>query len=170
MVEADFNRLVAQVCNKNNNEIGYVYKIPDPSIQEICRGALPRPFDLIGTLNGNVFSIESKFIKGLSSFNFKAVKEHQITNLMKVHKSTSKKDYVGYFIAFWEPRSRYEFLYIDAPLIPELIEKGVGSIKKKDLLKFIDAGYMISVKKKNFDITLLKGKLIDADVFRRIIG
>lgn len=168
MEEKGFNSLVQNVINQCDNEYGWCFKIPDPNYQEIMRGAVKRPLDLIGVLLGKSFFIESKFIKGLSAFNFSRIEEHQDKNLTNLVSLLSDTDYVGVFVAFWEPRTRFEFIYLDYALILYLRENGVNSIHKKTLQKLKDAGYFIEIKKKFFDLKILQEKKINEEVFRRV--
>lgn len=163
MVESDFNRIVQKTLNSSAR--GWCYKIPDPGFKEIQRGAAKRPMDLAGVLHGRPFWIESKLQKGLSAFNFKSIRDHQHENLGVIRSMTDPDDYVGLFIAFWEPRTLYEFLFIDYNLIEVLQKDGVGSILKKALTSIRENGYFIKVKKNTFDVEELKEKKLNADNF-----
>ncbi len=161
--------MIQRNCNKNNNEFGVIYKIPDPSLQDIrSKRAAKRPCDLIGTLLGGSFIIESKLIKGFSSFNFNSLEDHQHATLLAATKTTSEKDYVGVFIAFWESRTRYEFMSIDYRLIIYLQSIGQNSIKKKQLQLIKDKGFMIQIKKKSFSLEEIKGKELNERSFKEI--
>lgn len=169
MVEQDFNSLVCNVINQSDNLFGWCYKIPDPGFHEIKRGASKRPLDLVGDFEKRLFFIESKLIKGFSAFNFNRIEDHQSKNLTALKKISSSQDFIGIFVAFWEPRTRYEFIFLDFELIIYLREKGVNSLHKKVLQKFRDEGYFIKIKKKSFNLKMLQEKRIDKSVFRSVI-
>lgn len=164
MKESDFNTLVQRVLNQSPN--GFCYKIPDPSMADIQRRtAAKRPMDLAGILYGRPFWIESKLQKGLSSFNFKSIREHQHENLSKIRGLSDPEDYVGIFVAFWEPRTLYEFMYLDYALIEMLMKDGVKSIRKKGLEALRANGFFVKVKKGTFDLDDLRERKLNADNF-----
>lgn len=132
------------------------------------RGAAKRPLDLIGIFKGQPFAIESKFIKPFSAFNLNRIEDHQIDNLTSINKTTDDDAFVGLFVAFWEPRTMYKFLFFDFNTILYMKEQGIQSIHKKTLELFED--HFISIKKQSFDIELLKEKRIGVNDFQRITG
>lgn len=168
MQESDFNRIVQKALNSSDN--AWCFKIPDPGFKEIQRGAQKRPMDLSGVLYGRSFWIESKFQKGLSSFNFKSIRDHQHENLSKIRSITSDEDFVGVFVAFWEPRTLFEFLFFDYALIEKLMEEGTKSITRKRLIPLRDRGFFIKIKKGTFDLNEMKEKKLGSHNFYSAIN
>lgn len=113
MQEKDFNRIVRSTIIKEN---GWAFKIADPPKAMMLANRLPEqnPFDGFGILsNGKPIYWESKYLKGLKSFNLQMIKDHQIDNLLRI--KTLNKDLLCVIILCCNisPRDKRVFLFND---------------------------------------------------------
>jgi len=148
MVESDLNRIIFSSI-RNKSEKNFSEKVSDASPTQKC-------FDGIACFENTYWNIESKLIKGdFTSFNFNRIETHQLKNLTKIKnqiretKSVEAVIIVGYFI----PRQLFGFFIFDIDTINYLIEKGINSLKQKQMKSLKDK-FFINIE----SIKIAKGK------------
>ena len=164
MLEKDFNT----IWNNMFKEIGFSYKIPDPQKNQF--GTITdskRPFDIFSCAFQRNWYVENKLVKGgYYAFNFNRIEDHQWDNLEKIHKDTPSNITI-FGIGFYEPRKIFDFIIIDLELAKYLKESQV-SIKRKELLYLKEKGFIITIKKKRFDINLIFDKILTINKWKEI--
>lgn len=137
MNEASF---CTAITNKFMEEKAFAYKIPDPTKEEIRRGARKRPFDIVAWKGDISFALEAKFMKGYFAFNFDRIEEHQFWWLDCAKRAFEleprKTFFCGIIVAFWEPRKLYDVFVFDIDYLKARMSTGEKSIKQKELLDF----------------------------------
>jgi penicillin-binding protein-related factor A (putative recombinase) len=151
MEESDFSRVIVSSVKDLG---GFAFKMPDPSYQEIMRGAPKRPYDLYYVLGGITVHVEAKFLKGYQAFSLKRVEDHQYENLLSVSKNTEPLNAIV-AIAIWEPRRTYDAFFFTIDLLNELRLK-MKSINKKTMLALKDAGRALEIKKNALDVSKIR--------------
>ena len=144
MNEKDLNRTIVKSIKK----IGWAHKISDDAGN--FTGTSQKPFDYFGVTKNFIIYGESKFIKGIYSFNFKRLEDHQIEALSSIYReSGNHADYVLPLVSvgFWEPHKYLYILFFHILTITNFIEEDKISLKKKEIQSFIDKGKFLSVKK-----------------------
>jgi len=143
MNEKDLNRIIV----KSFKKIGFAHKISDDAQNFTATGK--KPFDYFAINPYGVIYGESKFIKGIYSFNFKRLESHQIESLKtisaldKIHNNI----YTLISLGLWESRKYFYVLFFEFSSIMNLINKGIKSVNKKILEEIISDGKYMDVKK-----------------------
>lgn len=161
MLEKDLNRIIVRSFNKDENS--WAYKISDDAQQ--FSGTVQKPFDYFGIHNGLIFYGESKLVKGLYSFNFKRLEDHQIatlsciSNLAKKQNNNSILPLVS--VGFWKSHTFFNVVFIHIDAILKQIANSVFSIKKKSIICIFDRGMCLSIKKNAFsELENFRSKII----------
>jgi penicillin-binding protein-related factor A (putative recombinase) len=139
MKEQELNTIINKSINRYQN--GWNTKIPDPAYGQ----GVQLPFDHFGVFNGKPLYMESKLIKGIYSFNFNRIEEHQFNNLMWL-KSHIKDALCLVPIGFYVPRKTTYVLWFDILTIESLTKQGKTSILKKELERYIEQGMFLEIK------------------------
>lgn len=159
MKESDLNRIIKLNINEQD---GWCEKISD-SAGIAAKMASKNPFDLFGITENYIFYFESKLSKKWEAFAFSRIEDHQINNLLKIREIVSSTNFpvlTCITFAIWLPRKDIELFVFSIGLIEKLIKEGKKSINKKELEKLSNDKKSIIIKKKYFDIKLLKEKVI----------
>ena len=133
MHEKDFNTIVKTTLI---NEGGWAFKIPDPPKIMMNNNKLPikNPFDGFGILpNGRNIYWESKYIKGLHSFNLSIIEEHQIENLLKIKTLNKNNLCIILLCCNISPRDKRVFIFNDILKLKERRDNK-ENYKMKELL------------------------------------
>jgi hypothetical protein len=147
MHEKDF---VATMCSSIRARGGFGQKMPDPSYQELMRGAPPRPYDMYYVLLGQCVHLEAKFLPGYQCFALDKVEDHQYENLLRIKLNASLAPPGSIeaivAVAVWEPRKIYDIFFFDILLLSRLRDE-MKSIKKKELLALKALNKCLTVSK-----------------------
>lgn len=162
MKEKDLNRVIVSSLK----DIGFAHKISDDA--QNFTGTSKKPFDYFAVTEDFTVYGESKFIKGIYSFNFNRLEEHQIEALTEIATKTEMYDSTVLpvvSIGFWEPHKFLFIIFFHIKTINSLIDAGTNSIKKKELERIIENGKYLEVKKNTVQhIELLSNKVINNDI------
>lgn len=171
MKESDLNRIITNSVN----DIGFAYKIPDPSKTIAASGStVKRPFDIFCVNPFFTAYIESKMLKGYKAFNFKHIREHQLKSLLDIRYSVPKQylKYVFSLIAVgvWESRKYFDVYFFDINAIKILIDFGIKSILKKEFKALKESNKYLEIhKNKIVGLSNLKNKIIGQNELTNII-
>jgi penicillin-binding protein-related factor A (putative recombinase) len=153
MEETDLNRIIAK-------SLHWGHKLPDPQGQEVYT-ASKRPFDGFGVTPNHFVYFESKFMKGLESFNYKnRVEDHQWENLLDI-KRINKLTTCVITLGIWAPRD-FKVMAFEANYLWDRMQKGIPSLKAKELQSLLDKNLFVKVEKDMIDIELLLSKIISS--------
>lgn len=156
MKEKDINKVI----NKSFAEHGFSHKIQDPP-QAVATTFGKNPFDGFSVVDGIHYYWETKLIKGYKAFSFSSIQPHQNESLTQIKYSGKFQDTRSLVIfAVWEPRKTKELYIFDIGYINYLINQGVKSIKKKEILQYREQEKYLEIKKEKFDYEKLEGAII----------
>lgn len=113
MQEKEFNRIVRSTIIR---EKGWAFKIADPPKAMMEANRLPEqnPFDGFGILsNGRPIYWESKYMKGFHSFNLDSIRDHQISNLLKIKMLNKDLLCIVILCCNISPKDKRVFLFSD---------------------------------------------------------
>jgi len=150
---------VNRILVSSFNQAGWGYKIPDPP-QTVAVTSSKRPFDVIAVNDEKAYYIESKLIKGMhTAFNLSNIREHQIENLMRIRNNyMDAQALIAVF--YWVPRKVFDVLFFDIEFVNNLLMEGTVSIKKKQILEYLDEGKYLSVKKAHLSVEEIQSVII----------
>lgn len=139
MQESELNTIINKSIARY--ERGLAEKIPDAT-----QGmGTKRPFDSFGAFNEKALYMEVKLIKGIYSFNFNKIKDHQFINLLAYKKYIDNSICIVP-VGFYKPRKFLYILWFDISTIYDLTKKGKKSIVKQELQNYINQGKFLEVK------------------------
>lgn len=150
MNESDVNRIFSR-------SLDWGYKIPDPP-KAVATNSGQRPFDGFGRLDDKILFWEGKYLKGLKSFNLKAIQDHQIANLKALE---MKNTFTYIVLGIYAGRGDFRFYLFDFNYVyKRFLEE--RNFKKKELDKL---PYVIPHGKgKDRIIDILPNNIIKKDI------
>ena len=163
MKEKELNNLI----RKNFTSIGWAYKIPDPSKENIVGykdkkyifNVNPRPFDGIAVMPEFVLFWEAKLINEYKAFSFSRISDHQMSNLLKI-KLINVAVYACIVLGVYLFRKGVDLFFFDINNIANSILGGAKSIKKKELLEFKERNLYLPIRKQEFKVREFPQKVI----------
>jgi hypothetical protein len=165
MKESDLNRII----NNGFKKIGFSHKISDP----MGGMGVQNPFDGFSAVNSDIIFWEGKLIKSYKAFNFKAIEEHQIKNLLFLKTNTSCISVI--ILGVFESRKYFDVYFFDIELIQWLKHEQLKkSFLKKELLKFRENLLHLSIYrdegKYEIGIDQYKSVIINYNIFRQLFN